>query len=146
MKQLNKFFILFLSIALISACTKSLDSRIIGKWDSSEKAIYIINSIFVSDTLNQDEYGEMSFRDGGSGTFKLGVEKTQFEWSIEKNQVMIRLDSAESRTFDVHVNDDNDQIWYYYKADSTVSENEVFSKEEWISILSLTKIKESVLE
>ncbi|MFT6716660.1 MAG: hypothetical protein ACJA0Q_001304 [Saprospiraceae bacterium] len=132
----------FITVAgiVISSCSRSTERTLLGKWNASDNGFYIENSIFLSDTSDASEYGTMTFREGGTGSFIHDNTKEDIEWVVEKEEVTLTVGSEEPRTFTVLLDASEYQTWKYEKIDSTIT-NGLTSKEEWISLLKLTKIK-----
>jgi len=134
-------FLLFILISLtVSACSKSTDRALLGKWNASDNGYYIVNSIFISDTVDASEYGTMTFREGGGGAFVHDDLREDIEWNVDKETIILTIGSEAPRTFDIVLNADNYQTWTYEKIiNDTI--NGLDSKEEWISLFKLTRLK-----
>ena len=135
-----KLLILAVIVLMTTSCTKSTERSLLGKWSASDNGYYIVNSIFISDTLDASEYGTMTFRQGGSGTFIHDNIKEEITWVVEKEEVTLTIGEDDPKTYTILLDASEYQTWKYEKADSSTN-NGISSKEEWISLLKLTKLK-----
>ena len=135
-----KFLFILITCAVITSCSKSVERTLLGKWNASDIGYYVVNSIFISDTLDASEYGTMTFREGGIGTFVHDNTKEDIEWIVENEEITLTIGSDEPRTYAVLLNASEYQTWSYEKVDSNTT-NGISSKEEWISVFKLNKIK-----
>ena len=135
-----KFLFILITCAVITSCSKSVERTLLGKWSASDIGYYVVNSIFISDTADASEYGTMTFREGGTGTFIHDDIKEDMEWDVNHDEITLTLGSGEPKTYDVILNASEYQTWTYEKVDSNTT-NGISSKEEWISVFRLTKLK-----
>jgi hypothetical protein len=135
-----KFLLFIFSVIILSACSKSTDRTLLGKWNASDNGYYIVNSIFVSDTLDTSKYGTMTFRQDGGGTFVHDDLREDIEWKVNQALITLKIGSTNSRTFNIILDASEYQTWTYEKEISDTT-NGLDSKEEWISLFKLSRIK-----
>jgi hypothetical protein len=135
-----KFLFLVITSVIIASCSKSTERTLLGKWNVSDTGFYIVNSIFVSDTLDVSEYGTMTFRQGGIGSFKHDDIKEDIEWAVNKEEVTLTIGERTPITYTILLDASQYQTWEYEKVDSSIT-NSISSKQEWISLFRLTKLK-----
>lgn len=102
MKSFGLLFIAVTSLFLTS-CTKDLDSRLVGTWDSS-----IDVSFFgISETTS----GTMTFNENNSGTFTSTDGSEPFTWTASDDKVTLTFEEEDAWVFDVETNKKNEQVW-----------------------------------
>ena len=135
-----KFLLLIAICSFMISCSESTDRALLGKWNAAETGFYIVNSIFVSDTLDASEYGTMTFREGGTGSFAHDDIKEDIEWVVSKEEITLTIGEGAPKAYAILLEASEYQTWKYEKADSATT-NGISSKEEWISLYKLTKLK-----
>lgn len=135
-----KLALLLFITGLSFSCKKSTERTLLGKWNSTDKGYYIVNSIFVSDTTEIADYSTFTFREGGTGSFQHDTIKEDLEWAVEKEEATITIGEGSPKVFTILLDASEDQIWKHEKSDSTETDG-LQSKEEWFSILKLKKIE-----
>lgn len=125
---------------IISSCNRSVEDRLLGKWEFSQHGIHVNKSIFINDTTDDSFYGTISFREGGSGTFTDEGDRKKIEWATENENVTLTFEGEFPRVYEVKINSKETQSWYHYKKDSS-NTNGIGSSKEWISMLILNKVE-----
>lgn len=139
MRLFQILFSALLSVLLLSGCEKKLESRILGKWDYSEKGHHIVNSIFTSDT-NLVLFGAViNFKENSTGVLTIDTLKKSFDYSASDEEITLSFEEEDPITYTVILNTNDQQIWVY-KKDNNSEEGGISYSEKWRTTISLKKL------
>ncbi len=134
----NLYILGFIAVLAVS-CSKSAEQKQIGKWDFAETQLYIVNSIFVSDTTETKAGATISFRTGNAGTKSYTDSSTTIEWFLNNDTLItITEQGEEPSTYRILLNENNEQLWYLNKKTNS-SFNGIDATEEWTKDAKLVK-------
>ena len=121
-------------------CEKSIDRRLIGKWDYTEAGIHIIHSAFVSDTSDVNIGATIQFRTSGFGSLALSDSTYDMEWAATDTAVTLTFKGQAPQNYNLTIDNGDLQVWSYQKKEEKTAESGLTYSQLWSSIITLRKI------
>jgi hypothetical protein len=134
-----RYLLFFSTLIFIVSCSKSVESRLEGRWEYLGNENFIQTSVFVNDTVLTEVRATITFIEGGTGTFKVDGEKSDLTWSATDKEVSLAIKGKDTLKYSVVTNEKDVQKWSYTKEDCSV-ENAMSYCYKWDYQLELIKL------